>query len=201
MQCLDIANKGEKPETLLEGVQGYQMSGDAKKFLVRKQNEYYVFDATVKEAALKTPKTLVDAKVDLRDWTFTVIPSEEFREMLLDAWRLHRDYFYDRKMHGLDWRAVKEKYLPLVERVRDREELSDLIAQMVSELSALHTSVVGGDVRRGPDQVQIAALGARLERARRPAAMSLNTSTSRIPTAPTAARRWLGQVWILKKAK
>jgi tricorn protease len=82
----------------------------------------------------------------------------------LDAWRLHRDYFYDRHMNGIDWRAMREKYLPLVDRVRDRDELSDLIAQMVSELSALHTFVFGGDVRRGPDQVQIGALGARLER-------------------------------------
>src|SRR6266542_1658459 len=84
--------------------------------------------------------------------------------MFLDAWRLHRDYFYDPNMHRVEWKAVREKYLPLVERIRDREELSDLIAQMVSELSALHTFVVGGDVRRGQDQVQLAALGARLER-------------------------------------
>ena len=67
-------------------------------------------------------------------------------------------------MHGVRWRAVLDKYQPLVSRVRDRQELSDLIAQMVSELSALHTSVGGGDLRRGADQVQIGALGARLDR-------------------------------------
>ncbi len=164
LQCIDIANKGEKPETLLDSVQGFELSGDGKKFLVRKQNDLYVFDSSVKEAALKTPKTLEDAKVDLKDWSFTVIPTEEFRELFLDAWRLHRDYFYDRKMHGVDWAAVRAKYLPLVDRVRDRQELSDLIAQMVSELSALHAVVRGGDVRRGPDQVRLASLGARLER-------------------------------------
>jgi len=121
-------------------------------------------DSSVKADALKTPKALADAKVDLKDWTFPVIPTEEYREMFLDAWRLHRDYFYDRGMHHLDWKAVREKYAPLVDRVRDREELNDLLAQMVGELSALHTFVRGGDVRRGPDQVQLAALGARLER-------------------------------------
>jgi len=67
-------------------------------------------------------------------------------------------------MHGVDWPAVRDKYLPLVERVRDREELNDVIAQMVSELGALHTFVFGGDIRKGPDQVQLASLGARLER-------------------------------------
>ena len=164
LACLDIANKGEKPETLLEGLQGYQISGDGKKFLIRKQNDFFIVDSGVKEAALKVPKTLADAKVDLKDWTFAIIPSEEFREMFLDAWRLHRDYFYDRKMHGVDWPAMREKYLPLVERVRDRQELSDLIAQMVAELSALHTFVRGGDIRQGPDQVSLASLGARLDR-------------------------------------
>ena len=84
--------------------------------------------------------------------------------MFLDAWRLHRDYFYDRKMNGLDWTAMRQKYLPLVDRVRDREELNDLLAQMVGELSALHTFVFGGDLRRGQDQVKLAALGARLDR-------------------------------------
>src|SRR4030095_994414 len=67
LQCGDIANKGEKPTTILEGVQSYQMSGDGKKFLVRKQNDYYVFDSDVTEAAIKTPKPMTDAKVDLKD--------------------------------------------------------------------------------------------------------------------------------------
>ena len=164
LACLDIANKGDKPATLTDGVRGYELSGDGKKLLIRKKDDLYVVDSAVKADALKTPKTLADAKVDLKDWTFPVIPTEEYREMFLDAWRLHRDYFYDRGMHHLDWKAVREKYAPLVDRVRDREELNDLLAQMVGELSALHTFVRGGDVRRGPDQVQLAALGARLER-------------------------------------
>lgn len=164
LQCLDIANKGDKPETLMEGVRDYELSGDGKKMLIRKQNDLYVVDSSVKEAALKTPKTLSDSHVDLKDWTFFVIPSEEFREAFLDAWRLHRDYFYDRNMHGVNWTAMRDKYLELIGRVRDREELNDLIAGMVSELSALHTFVRGGDIRRGPDQIQIGALGAVLVR-------------------------------------
>jgi tricorn protease len=164
LQCMDIANKGDKPETLFEDIRDWELSGDGKKMLVRKQNDYYVFDAAAKEAAIKAPKALAEAKVNLAGWTFSVIPAEEFRELFLDAWRLHRDYFYDKGMHGVRWRAVLDKYQPLVSRVRDRQELSDLIAQMVSELSALHTSVGGGDLRRGADQIQIGALGAQLDR-------------------------------------
>lgn len=59
---------------------------------------------------------------------------------------------------------MRERYRPLVERVRSRAELNDLVAQMVSELSALHIFVRGGDLRRGTDQVPVAVLGARLVR-------------------------------------
>ena len=57
-----------------------------------------------------------------------------------------------------------EKYLPLVDRVTDRNELSDLQAQMISELSALHSSVRTGDDREGLDDVEPASLGAVLAR-------------------------------------
>ena len=94
-----------------------------------------------------------------------MIPSDEFREGFLDAWRLHRDYFYDRNMHGVNWTVMRDKYGELVGRVRDREELSDLIAEMVSELSALHTFVRGRRSSQGarPDSAGVAgrAAGAR----------------------------------------
>jgi len=77
---------------------------------------------------------------------------------------MERDYFYDPGMHGVDWVGVREKYLPLVDRVTTRDELSELIGRAVGELSALHTSVKGGDHRRGPDRVDVAELGARLHR-------------------------------------
>ena len=48
-------------------------------------------------------------------------------------------------MQGVDWTAMRDRYLPLVDRVADRDELNDVIAQMVSELSALHIFVRGGD--------------------------------------------------------
>lgn len=164
LACLDIANKGDKPETLMEGVNSFEVTPDGKKMMVRKQNELYIFDAAIKEAAAKTPKTLTDSRVDLKDWSFTVIPVQEFKEAFLDAWRLHRDYFYDKNMHGVNWPLMRDKYGELIQRVRDRDELNDLIAQMVSELSVLHTFVRGGDVRTAPDQVRLASLGARLER-------------------------------------
>ncbi len=163
LQAADVAHKAEV-ETLLADVNGCEISLDGKKMLIRKGEEFYVLDPVVKASALSAPKALADARVNLAEWSFPLKPRDEFRELFLDAWRLERDYFYDRNMHGVDWVAVREFYRPLVERVTDRQELNDLIAQMVGELSALHTFVRGGDARRGPDQVQLGSLGALLER-------------------------------------
>ena len=58
---------------------------------------------------------------------------------------------------------MREKYMPLVDRVTSRAELSDLLGQLVSELSALHIFVGGGDFRTGRDDVKPAFLGAELE--------------------------------------
>ena len=135
LQCVDIANKGDAPETLLEGVKSFEISGDRKKMLVHVSNDLFVFDSALKADALKSPKGMADARVNLGAWTFSVIPADEYREAFQDAWRLHRDYFYDPHMHGVSWPAMRDKYGELIGRVRDREELSDLIADMVSELS------------------------------------------------------------------
>jgi tricorn protease len=67
-------------------------------------------------------------------------------------------------MHGIDWTSMRARYLPLVDRVADREELNDVIAQLVSELSTLHTFVGGGDGRHPADQIDLAGLGAVLKR-------------------------------------
>ena len=102
LECVAIANKGDKPETLLDGVKGFEVSADGKKIMVHKQNDVFVLDADVSADALKTPKTLTDAQVDLKSWNFSVIPAQEFGEAYLDAWRLERDYFYDPGMHHVD---------------------------------------------------------------------------------------------------
>ena len=51
-----------------------------------------------------------------------------------------------------------------INRITDRAELSDILSQMVGELSALHIFVRGGDTLRGTDQVQPGSLGATFAR-------------------------------------
>jgi tricorn protease len=165
LQCVEIANKGEAPETVWGEVLWYEVSLDRKKMIVRKSPEdFFILDADAKAATIADAKAMAKAKIDMSRWTLLTNPRAEFHEMFLDAWRLERDYFYDRNMHGVDWPKVRDRYLPLVDRVSDREELNNVIEQMVGELSALHIFVVGGDARKPGDEVDIASLGAILRR-------------------------------------
>lgn len=164
LQCVDIANKGEAPETVWADIKAYEISLDRKKVIAWKGDDFYIFDSDAKPSTLADAKALAKAKIDMSRWTILTNPRVEFHELFLDAWRLERDYFYDRNMHGVDWPKVRDRYMPLVDRVSDRNELNDVIAQMVSELSALHIFVWGGDARKPADKVDIASLGAVLRR-------------------------------------
>ncbi len=158
LDALPIKNRDRKIETVVPGVTRYELSGNGKAILVTAKKKLFVIDAKPKKADLE------EAALDLSNWKLSVIPREEWQQMFTDAWRLERDYFYDRNMQGVDWPAMRKKYEPLVARVTSRSELSDLVAHMVSELSALHTFVYGGDVRKGPDNIDVGSLGARFTR-------------------------------------
>ncbi len=159
LKTLALENKKADPETFIEEPQSYELSQNGKKILVRKGREFYVLDAEA-----KAPADLAKSAVPLKDWTFSLDPRLEWRQMFTEAWRLERDYFYDRGMHGVDWPAMRKKYQPLVDRVTDRAELSDVFAQMVAELSALHIFVRGGDLRDAADETWPASLGAEMVR-------------------------------------
>lgn len=68
----------------------------------------------------------------------------EWTEMFDDAWRTMKYRFYDQKMHGMDWDAMRVKYRPLVEYVGDRQELLNIINEMIGELNASHTGAAPG---------------------------------------------------------
>ena len=154
LRQLEITNKEPKAKTLVEDLRSFEPSADGKKVLVRKGDRFHVIAADA-----LAPAKLEDS-VDLGGWTFSLQPREEWRQIYGEAWRMLRDYFYDRGMHGVDWRAIRDKYRPLVDRVTDRGELSQVLSQMAGELSALHIYVRWGDHRDGPDDILPASLGA-----------------------------------------
>jgi len=157
LQRLKITHEKPEAATVTEDIKYYELSANGGKLLLSKKDALFVIKADG-----DLPAKLDDAKVPLDGWSFSIQPREEWRQMFTDSWRLMRDWFYDPKMHALDWPAIRAKYAPLVERVADRQELSDLISEMVGELSALHIYVRDGDARKGPDTIATASLGAEL---------------------------------------
>jgi tricorn protease len=95
-----------------------------------------------------------------------VSPRDEWRQMFREAWRLQRDQFWTPDMSGVDWAAVHDRYLPLLDRVGTRAEFSDLIWEMQGELGTSHCYEMGGDYRPVPEWFQ-GFLGADLEYDRR----------------------------------
>jgi len=87
----------------------------------------------------------------------------EWAEMFGDAWRTMKYRFYDPKMHGMDWDAAKAKYEPLVRDVGDRQELLNIINEMIGELNASHTGSAPPPAGRATGGVSTGNLGIELE--------------------------------------
>jgi tricorn protease len=86
----------------------------------------------------------------------------EWAEMFDDAWRTMKYRFYDAQMHGKDWDAMRAKYQPLVEYAGDRQELLNIVNEMIGELNASHTG--SAPPPRGRDgAVSTSHLGVELE--------------------------------------
>ncbi|RZL35425.1 MAG: peptidase S41 [Rubrivivax sp.] len=165
LKSIAIDNQGGPAEILAHDVRDYALSADGKKLmLVRNASGGAAPDVLIVDAAPKLPAELAKLTVRWTDWQIATQPRAEWRQMFADAWRLHRDHFYDKDMHGVDWLAVRARYEPLVDRVTDRFELAEVMAQMASELGALHSQVGAGDTRPAPDEPGLAGLGGRFSR-------------------------------------
>ena len=74
-----------------------------------------------------------------------VDPLEEWAQIFYEGWRHMRDFYWDPRLGGVDWGAVRDQYATLLPRLSTRTDLLDLMAEMIGELSTSHTYVFGGD--------------------------------------------------------
>ncbi len=138
-------------ETLASDIDSFTLSADGKKMLYRQKKDWFVADAAKVEPGkgrLKTQEIMVYRE-----------PQSEWRQILRDAWRIERDYFYDPGMHGQDWQAVWERYEAYLPHVSHRDDLNYLIGQMIGELCVGHAYRGGGEVPR-VKQAPVGLLGA-----------------------------------------
>ena len=109
----------------------------------------------------ETPKP-EDGRLNLDSARVHVDPRAEWAQIFEEGVRIHRDFFYDPEMHGLDWAAVAERYRAFLPHVGHREDLNFLLAEVSGELVVGHAYVTGGDVPRGEDP-RVGLLGADYE--------------------------------------
>ncbi|GII60777.1 tricorn protease [Sphaerisporangium krabiense] len=151
LQAYDLTR--QKLETLVSGVTDFQIGPDGATLLYRSRRRLRVVKAG------ETPPeddsaTRSGGWIDLDRVKVSVNPAAEWRQMFREAWRLQREHFWDQDMAGVDWDAVYDRYLPLVDRVGTRGEFSDLLWEVQGELGTSHAYESGGEYRPRPHYSQ-----------------------------------------------
>ncbi len=152
--ALQVFNrKDRKMTTLVEDVQGYALSADGSKILARGEGGFTLYDAGPKGGDSKKAVATKDLAVDR-------VPAQEWAEIFSEVWRRYRDFFYVTNMHGYDWKALGDRYRPLVQYVAHRSDLNYVLGEMVAELNIGHAYIQGGDWQM-PERPKVALPGAR----------------------------------------
>ncbi len=140
-----------KTKLLKAGIASFTLSADRKKLLVRSaKGKLETGDASEKFEA---------KAIDLAQLGMRINPPEEWRQIFDEAWWMEKEFFYDPKLHGLDWDAVYARYSPFVQHVKRREDLSELLVELIAELQVGHNRTGGGDTLK-ENKVTVGLLGA-----------------------------------------
>ncbi|HBB34402.1 MAG TPA: peptidase [Cyanobacteria bacterium UBA8803] len=151
----------QKQDIVAIEVTDFKVSRERETLIYRSKNRLRV----CKIATLEDNKPAEDEPgrksgwIDLNRVRISVIPPQEWQQMLRETWRLQQEHFWTADMSGIDWDRVYQRYLPLVDRVTTRSEFSDLTWEMQGELGTSHAYEFGGDYRQEPDY-QLGFLGA-----------------------------------------
>jgi tricorn protease len=152
LECFDFATVHK--ETLVEKIDSFSLSRDAKTLLMREGRKLVALEAGKKpepKAGEGYPAhSRQTGSIDLERIRVSIDPSLEWRQMLREVARLQRDQFWVPDMSGVDWQAAVRKYEALLPRVSTRGELSDLIWEMHGELGTSHAYEMLGDHRKPP---------------------------------------------------
>jgi tricorn protease len=140
---LDLS-KTREAKDVLTGVQGFEVSADGSKIGVRNDNGLFVIDAV--------PQQKLEKPIRLDRMTVELDRHSEGQQIFNDAWRLYRDLFVDRKMRGVDWPSMRAKYARLAALCTHREDIYEIIRDMVGELSTSHLWVRPSTANEAPPE-------------------------------------------------
>lgn len=161
LMAFDFESK--KAEPFIEGVKDYAFSLNNKRIAYRTGDEilFSGTDSKPSEGGEGKGKKPPKESVNPSKFRLLVNPAQEWAQIFNEAWRLQRDFYWAENMANIDWKAMRERYGSLLPRISTRNELNDLIGQLLGELGTSHTYVNGGDVE-GSKRVNVGLLGAAL---------------------------------------
>jgi len=142
-----------KLDTALGAATDWCESADGSTWLYRIGTRYRALPAATKPKEMppdadKNRVSRTTGWMDLTRITLAADPRAEYEQILHEAWALQRDHFYDSELVNVDWNACLARYAPLLQRVRTREELIDLLWEMQGELGTSHAYAMGGDMSK-----------------------------------------------------
>jgi tricorn protease len=140
----------QEQEVLVKGITSFGVSQDGKTLIYRAGRRLRVLAAGEEPNSNTSAPSRKTGWLDLNRIKVSVEPASEWTQMYREAWRLQRDQFWTEDMSGVDWQAVYQRYLPLLQRVATRSEFSDLMWEMQGELGTSHAYEFGGDYRPEP---------------------------------------------------
>jgi tricorn protease len=140
-------------KTLAKGVDSFVLSRDGKRVGYHVGQDWFVT-----EVADELPPG--KGKLALDTVSVVVDPRAEWSQILDEAWRINRDYFYADNYHGANWPAMREKYRAFLPDLTRRSDLERVIEMMLSELAVGHSFQTPGDDPFKPAKIGVGLLGA-----------------------------------------
>lgn len=142
----------KKKEQTLGEYSDYIISANNKSMCIRHENNFYIID-------LPTGRIELKEAVSLSNMKLMVDVTKEWKQIYDESWRQMRDFLYDPNMHGVNWKAMYQKYLPLAQACKHRNDLTYVIGELIGELNVGHAYVGGGD-QQLPEKIYLGLLGA-----------------------------------------
>ncbi|MEY2541826.1 MAG: tricorn protease [Verrucomicrobiota bacterium] len=154
---LCVYSLDDRKETVLGDVNSYQITTDGKRMLVKIGKDYAIVDLPKDKLETK------DHELKLAGLDMQLDRHAEWNQIYNEAWRQMRDFFYAPNMNGVDWKAMRDRYAALLPFVSHRNDLTYLIAELISELNNGHAYVAGGERPETP-RIKLGLLGATISR-------------------------------------
>lgn len=144
-----------KDDKAAEGASLVSYTPGAKKALFSRGRDLYIAD-------FPAPKVALRDKITIKNLVAPIDYTAEWAQLYDEVWRAYRDGFYLENMHGIDWKAIKEKYAVLLPYAKTRLDVNYIIGEMIAEVACGHAYVNPGEVP-AVERIPMGLLGAELK--------------------------------------